>query len=171
MKNLPPGSPNLSIMSFQGGFHGRLLGALSTTRSKAIHKVLANWVIIQASPLPSSPLPLTPPTYYRHAIPIALLAAPHSQPCADWLQVDLPAFDWPVAPFPQIKYPLEQHAAHNAAEEERCIQAVRDTLIANPNCIAIVIEPIQGEGGTRSSSSSRRFPSEWSLSFRGGHAN
>ena len=39
MKNEAPGSPPLSILSFKTGFHGRLFGSLSTTRSKAIHKV------------------------------------------------------------------------------------------------------------------------------------
>ncbi|CRK95818.1 CLUMA_CG009270, isoform A, partial [Clunio marinus] len=37
--NLPPGCPNLSILSFHGGFHGRTMGALSTTHSKYIHKI------------------------------------------------------------------------------------------------------------------------------------
>lgn len=39
MINLPPGSPKLSILSFYGGFHGRTIGALSTTHSKYIHKM------------------------------------------------------------------------------------------------------------------------------------
>ena len=39
MINESPGSPKLSIMSFSGGFHGRTLGALACTHSKAIHKV------------------------------------------------------------------------------------------------------------------------------------
>ena len=39
MNNAEPGSPHLSILSFKGGFHGRLFGSLSTTRSKPIHKV------------------------------------------------------------------------------------------------------------------------------------
>ncbi|KAE8229031.1 hypothetical protein CF326_g6013 [Tilletia indica] len=39
MKNQAPGSPQMSILSFGQGFHGRLFGSLSTTRSKAIHKV------------------------------------------------------------------------------------------------------------------------------------
>jgi len=39
MINQEPGSPNLSILSFQGGFHGRLFASLSCTRSKALHKV------------------------------------------------------------------------------------------------------------------------------------
>ncbi|DAZ97973.1 TPA: hypothetical protein N0F65_005131 [Lagenidium giganteum] len=39
MVHKSPGTPNLSLLSFQGGFHGRLLGCLSTTHSKAIHKV------------------------------------------------------------------------------------------------------------------------------------
>nr|NVI72034.1 putative 4-aminobutyrate aminotransferase, mitochondrial-like protein [Cucujiformia] len=37
--NMPPGAPKLSLLSFHGGFHGRTFGALSTTHSKAIHKL------------------------------------------------------------------------------------------------------------------------------------
>lgn len=39
MLNHSPGSPELSVLSFKSGFHGRLFGSLSATRSKAIHKV------------------------------------------------------------------------------------------------------------------------------------
>ncbi|XP_003738558.1 4-aminobutyrate aminotransferase, mitochondrial [Galendromus occidentalis] len=37
--NKSPGSPNLSILSFDGSFHGRTFGCLSTTHSKPIHKL------------------------------------------------------------------------------------------------------------------------------------
>lgn len=39
LMNQPPGAPKLSLLSFHGGFHGRTLGALATTHSKAIHKI------------------------------------------------------------------------------------------------------------------------------------
>ncbi|KAJ2394682.1 hypothetical protein GGI05_001928, partial [Coemansia sp. RSA 2603] len=65
MDNSPPGAPHVAIMSFSAGFHGRTFGALSTTRSKAIHKL------------------------------------------------DIPAFAWPRAPFPQLRYPLDKHAEAN----------------------------------------------------------
>lgn len=39
MVNQSPGSPKVSILSFQGGFHGRTFAALTTTRSKPIHKL------------------------------------------------------------------------------------------------------------------------------------
>ena len=39
MLNLPPGSPKYSFLSFKSGFHGRLLGALSATRTNPLHKV------------------------------------------------------------------------------------------------------------------------------------
>ncbi|KAG5945814.1 hypothetical protein E4U59_005126 [Claviceps monticola] len=39
MNNQSPGSAQLSILSFKSSFHGRLFGCLSTTRSKAIHKL------------------------------------------------------------------------------------------------------------------------------------
>ena len=50
-----PGSPDYKILSFHGAFHGRLFGCLSTTHSKAVHKL------------------------------------------------DIPAFNWPIATFPQLK--------------------------------------------------------------------
>lgn len=39
LKNESPGSPNRGILSFNCGFHGRLFGSLSTSRTKALHKV------------------------------------------------------------------------------------------------------------------------------------
>lgn len=100
MKNESPGSPPLSIMSFKTGFHGRLFGSLSTTRSKAIHKV------------------------------------------------DIPAFDWPQATFPQLKYPLEEHAEENAKAEQASIDEVEHLIKTwhNPPA-AVVVEPVQSEGG------------------------
>ena len=55
MVNQSPGSPDLKFLSFHGAFHGRLMGCLSTTHSKAVHKL------------------------------------------------DIPAFDWPIAPFPKLR--------------------------------------------------------------------
>jgi 4-aminobutyrate aminotransferase/(S)-3-amino-2-methylpropionate transaminase len=39
MSNQAPGSPSLSILSFKKGFHGRMFGSLSATRSKPIAKL------------------------------------------------------------------------------------------------------------------------------------
>ena len=100
MNNQSPGSPDLSILSFRSGFHGRLFGSLSTTRSKPIHKM------------------------------------------------DIPAFDWPQAPFPHLLYPLESHTQENAEEEARCL-AETESLIQKFHrpVAAIIVEPIQSEGG------------------------
>ena len=48
MKQQKPGTPDLSVLAFNGSFHGRSLAMLSVTRSKAIHKVdipAFNWPI------------------------------------------------------------------------------------------------------------------------------
>ncbi|KAL6014773.1 hypothetical protein ACNR9Z_001517 [Candidozyma auris] len=39
MLNKTPGASDRTILSFEKGFHGRLFGSLSTTRSKALHKM------------------------------------------------------------------------------------------------------------------------------------
>lgn len=107
MKNQAPGAPKYSILSFSGGFHGRLFGSLSTTHSKAIHKL------------------------------------------------DIPAFDWPTAPFPRLKYPLDENAAENMAEEERCLHETEQIISNFPNpVVAVVVEPIQSEGGDNHASPS-----------------
>ncbi|RKP32187.1 4-aminobutyrate aminotransferase [Metschnikowia bicuspidata] len=101
MENKAPGSPDLVILSLDKGFHGRLFGSLSTTRSKAIHKL------------------------------------------------DIPAFKWPMAPFPTLQYPLADFVKENAAEEARCLAALEEVIAQYlPNTIAaIVVEPVQSEGG------------------------
>jgi 4-aminobutyrate aminotransferase/(S)-3-amino-2-methylpropionate transaminase len=59
---LQPGAPDLTVISFNGGFHGRLLGSLSTTRSKAIHKL-----DIPAFDWPSCPFPALQYPLEEHA--------------------------------------------------------------------------------------------------------
>lgn len=127
MLHQEPGTPNLSILSFNGGFHGRLMGCLSTTHSKAIHKV------------------------------------------------DIPAFDWPVAPFPKLCYPLEDHKAENEAEEARCLAEVEKLLQASGSAgssriAGMIVEPIQAEGGDNHASpaffrSLREIASSYGVAF------
>ncbi|XP_068149172.1 4-aminobutyrate aminotransferase, mitochondrial [Drosophila tropicalis] len=108
MINMPPGAPKLSILSFKGAFHGRTLGALSTTHSKYIHKL------------------------------------------------DVPSFDWPIASFPQYKYPLDENVAENKREDEKCLAEVQDLIEQYKKkdipVAGVVVEPIQSEGGDNEAS-------------------
>lgn len=63
-------------------------------------------------------------------------------------KLDIPAFNWPQAPFPSLSYPLEQNEEANKAEEARCLAAVEE-LIKTWHCpvAALIVEPIQSEGG------------------------
>ena len=63
-------------------------------------------------------------------------------------KLDIPAFDWPQASFPHLKYPLEEHASENAAEEARCLAETEDLIRNFHNPVAaVVVEPVQSEGG------------------------
>nr|NVI72074.1 putative 4-aminobutyrate aminotransferase, mitochondrial-like protein [Cucujiformia] len=108
MINMPPGSPKLSLLSFHGAFHGRTFGTLSTTHSKAIHKL------------------------------------------------DIPAFDWPIARFPQYRYPLEENKEENRAEDTKCLAEVEELFEKYKNkgapVAGIIVEPIQSEGGDNEAS-------------------
>ncbi len=102
LMNKGPGSPDLSILSFKGGFHGRTLGTLSTTHSKSIHKL------------------------------------------------DIPAFNWPICSFPKYKYPLEENVEYNRSQDLNCLNECEhliEKFKVNRPVAAIVVEPIQAEGG------------------------
>ncbi|CAD6194491.1 unnamed protein product [Caenorhabditis auriculariae] len=98
-----PGTPSLSVLGFQGSFHGRSLCMLSVTRSKAIHKV------------------------------------------------DIPALDWPIAKFPRYKYPLKDNKEYNDAQDRECLKDVEEKIQEwkkkDNDVAAIIVEPIQAEGG------------------------
>ncbi|CAO3651757.1 unnamed protein product [Cunninghamella echinulata] len=63
-------------------------------------------------------------------------------------KVDIPAFNWPKAPFPILKYPLHENEAYNQQVEQDSLQVVDSLLSNNKQPIAaIIVEPIQSEGG------------------------
>lgn len=104
MLNQAPGAPQLAVLSFAGGFHGRTLGTLSASRSKALHKA------------------------------------------------DVPHFDWPMAPFPKYKYPLEENVAYNSQQDisslARTEELMHEWATQKQMPVAIIIlEPVQAEGG------------------------
>lgn len=111
----------MKILSFEGAFHGRSLGALSATRSKVVHKL------------------------------------------------DFPAFDWPVLPFPANRFPLEDHTDENRALEADILARV-EAILATQDVAAVIIEPIQGEGGDRHASTAffhglRRLTLQYGTAF------
>lgn len=63
-------------------------------------------------------------------------------------KLDIPAFDWPHATFPQLKYPLAEHEAENAQAEADSLAEV-EHLIKNYHVppAAVIVEPVQSEGG------------------------
>jgi 4-aminobutyrate aminotransferase/(S)-3-amino-2-methylpropionate transaminase len=121
--NRQPHTASLKVISFEGSFHGRTLGALSATHSKAIHKL------------------------------------------------DFPAFDWPMVPFPENRFPLAEHAAENRAAEARSLALVSAAIDLHPGDVAaVLVEPIQAEGGDRHASPEffralRKLTAERGVSF------
>ncbi|XP_069124662.1 4-aminobutyrate aminotransferase, mitochondrial-like isoform X2 [Argopecten irradians] len=66
-------------------------------------------------------------------------------------KLDFPLPDWPCASFPALQYPLDQFERENRAEEDRCLDEVREQIHAweKKDCpvAGIIVEPIQSEGG------------------------
>lgn len=88
-----------------------------------------------------------------HGRTIGALATTHSKPIH---KVDVPSFDWPTAPFPQYKYPLEENRRENEEEDKRCLAIVEDLIETynkkGKSVAGIVVEPIQSEGGDNEAS-------------------
>nr|XP_006637224.1 PREDICTED: 4-aminobutyrate aminotransferase, mitochondrial isoform X1 [Lepisosteus oculatus]XP_015216029.1 PREDICTED: 4-aminobutyrate aminotransferase, mitochondrial isoform X2 [Lepisosteus oculatus] len=83
-----------------------------------------------------------------HGRTLGCLATTHSKVVH---KLDVPSFDWPIAPFPRLRYPLEEFVRENAQEEARCLEEVEDLIVKyrkkGKTVAGIVIEPIQSEGG------------------------
>merc|ERR1712217_296385 len=66
-------------------------------------------------------------------------------------KIDVPAFDWPTAPFPRLQYPLEDNKEYNASEEQSCLEAVRaifqERIDQGRPVAGMIIEPVLSEGG------------------------
>ncbi|KAK7791902.1 hypothetical protein R5R35_005425 [Gryllus longicercus] len=88
-----------------------------------------------------------------HGRTLGALATTHSKYIH---KIDVPSFDWPIAPFPKYKYPLENHVQENQAEDKKCLEQVEDLFQKyekkGKNVAGIVIEPIQSEGGDNEAS-------------------
>eukprot|EP00124_Ichthyophonus_hoferi_P005550 Ihof_evm1s834 gene=Ihof_evmTU1s834 len=67
LSNKPPGSPELCVLSFASAFHGRMASTLSTTRSKALHKVDFPAFEWPAAPFPRLQYPLDQFSDYNRA--------------------------------------------------------------------------------------------------------
>ncbi|KAI8143627.1 4-aminobutyrate aminotransferase [Fennellomyces sp. T-0311] len=61
-------------------------------------------------------------------------------------KVDIPAFNWPKATFPERRYPLHLHQEYNQQIEQDSLKEV-EQLLNKHDVAAVVIEPIQSEGG------------------------
>ncbi|KAJ3227979.1 hypothetical protein HK099_007848 [Clydaea vesicula] len=80
-----------------------------------------------------------------HGRTLGTLSTTRSKPIH---KVDIPSFHWPVAPFPSLKYPLEENIQYNLEEEKRCLLEFERIIKTWETPIAaIIVEPIQGEGG------------------------
>ncbi|PVU90758.1 hypothetical protein BB559_003639 [Furculomyces boomerangus] len=88
MMNEAPGSPHLSILSFKNGFHGRTISTLSTTRTKATHKVG-----IPAFPWPAAEFP-------KLKYPLEKFEAENKEmekKCLEDVEHLISTWKWPVA--------------------------------------------------------------------------
>lgn len=63
---------------------------------------------------------------------------------------NLPAFPWPKAEYPQLKYPLAKFEQENKAEEDRCIDVIKNIISSKrsegQHVGAMIIEPISSLG-------------------------
>ena len=88
-----------------------------------------------------------------HGRTLGSLATTHSKYIH---KIDVPSFDWPVASFPQYRYPLEENVAYNQEQDKRSLAEVQDLVEQYRKkdipVAGVVVEPIQSEGGDNEAS-------------------
>jgi 4-aminobutyrate aminotransferase/(S)-3-amino-2-methylpropionate transaminase len=87
-----------------------------------------------------------------HGRGIGPLSATHSKLIH---KADIPAFPWPVAPFPANRFPLRRFDEYNARLEASAVATLERILDAHDGRVAaVLVEPVQSEGGDRHASAS-----------------
>lgn len=83
-----------------------------------------------------------------HGRTFGCLATTHTKPVH---KRDVPSMDWPVAPFPKYRYPLDKNVEYNQKEDEKCLKEVQNLFNEYQKkqrpVAGIIVEPIQSEGG------------------------
>jgi 4-aminobutyrate aminotransferase/(S)-3-amino-2-methylpropionate transaminase len=137
MENSKPGSPELAIMSFKNSFHGRGFGSLSTTRSKAVHKLdipSFNW---PQAPFPALKYPLKDHTEENAA---------EEKRCLEEVERIMTTWHCPVAGL--IVEPIQSEGGDNHASPS-FFQGLRD-ITKKHSCVLIADEVQTGFGATGS---------------------
>ncbi len=83
-----------------------------------------------------------------HGRGLGPLSATHSKVIH---KADMPAFRWPMAPFPGNRFPLARHAEENARREAEALAAL-ERILDGHEVAALLVEPVQSEGGDRHAS-------------------
>lgn len=137
LNNSKPGSPELAIMSFQNSFHGRGFGSLSTTRSKAVHKLdipSFNW---PQAPFPALKYPLAQHTEENAA---------EEKRCLEEVERIIKSWHCPVAGL--IVEPIQSEGGDNHASPA-FFQSLRE--ITKRLGVALIADEVQtGFGATGS---------------------
>ncbi len=85
-----------------------------------------------------------------HGRSLGALSATHSKVSH---KADVPAFRWPMVTFPASRWPLEKHADENAAAEAAALAELARVFDAHAGKVAaVLVEPVQSEGGDRHAS-------------------
>lgn len=81
-----------------------------------------------------------------HGRTFGALSCTHSKPIH---KLDIPAFDWPIAPYPMYNYPLNDQETRKI--DDRCLAETEDLIEKyrkkGKPVAGLIVEPIQGEGG------------------------
>lgn len=133
MRNAQPGVSAYKIISFEGSFHGRSLGALSATRSKPIHKLdfpAFDWPVV---PFPANRFPLD-----AHAAENAAAEARSLEAVADVLA------RWPDQVAGLIVEPIQGEGGDRYASADffRRLRA-----LCRDHHVAFIVDEVQTGGG------------------------
>lgn len=133
MENKLPGTSDMVILSFEKAFHGRLFGSLSTTRSKAIHKLDIPAFDWPQAPFPALKYPLEKYEAENKA---------EEERCLRVLEETISSYPTKVAAV--IVEPVQSEGGDNHASPA-FFQGIRD--ITKKHDVIMIVDEVQTGGG------------------------
>ncbi|XP_057659203.1 uncharacterized protein LOC130895719 isoform X2 [Diorhabda carinulata] len=145
---ISPKIPNVCICpcdssAVEQGMKSMMISYKKYERGKIVDKKTLKSALLNQPP-GSPPISILSFTNSLHGSTLGALNVTHFNP---WLKLDVPSFDWPIAVYPEYRYPLMENVGYNDYQDSKALTMVEDLIVKWDKkgipVAGIIIESIQ----------------------------